>query len=40
MFVDKAMNLPSTGAPERYFTQVGSSLIHKLKTRLEKLARD
>jgi hypothetical protein len=31
MFVGKAKNLTQTGAPERYFTQVGAGLTHKHK---------
>jgi hypothetical protein len=37
MFVGKASCF---GAPERYFTRVGSGLARKHWTRLEKLARE
>ncbi len=40
MFVGEARSLPLSGAPERWFTQVGSSLTHKYQTRLERLNRD
>ncbi len=30
MLVGKVSNLPKSGAPERFFTEVGSSLPHKL----------
>jgi hypothetical protein len=40
MFVGKARNLPWSGALERCFTQVGSSLTCKHKIRLEKFTRD
>jgi hypothetical protein len=31
MLVGKVSNLPKSRAPERYFTEVGSSLPHKLR---------
>jgi hypothetical protein len=40
MFVGEARKLPWSEAPERCFTQVGSSLTRKHSTSLEKLARD
>jgi hypothetical protein len=40
MFVGKARGLLLSGAPEKGFTQVCSSLTCKYYTRLEKLARD
>jgi hypothetical protein len=38
MFLGKAMSLLYSGAPERSFTCVGSSLTNKLLPRLDKLA--
>jgi hypothetical protein len=40
MFVGEARSLPKSGAPERFFTRVGSSLTRKHQTRLERLAKD
>jgi hypothetical protein len=40
MLVGKSRSLPQSGAPERYFTWVGSSLTCKHWTRLKRLARD
>jgi hypothetical protein len=38
--VGKDRSLPQSGAPEGFFTRVGSGLTHKHKTRLERLARN
>jgi hypothetical protein len=38
MFVGEAKNLPYSGAPEQYFTHVGSGLTQKYKVRFERLA--
>ncbi len=40
MFVGKAWDLPYSGASESCFTRVGSGLIHRHWTKLERLARD
>ncbi len=40
MFVDNSRSLHQSGAPEWYFTQVGSCHTRKHQTRLERLARD
>jgi hypothetical protein len=40
MFAGKARGLPQSGAPERCFTRVGSSLSCKHATRMETLARE
>jgi hypothetical protein len=36
----KARSLPYSGAPERYFTRVGSGLTHEHWTRLERPVKD
>ncbi len=40
IFIGKAKRLLKSGAPERYFTWVGTSLTCKHLTRLERPARD
>jgi hypothetical protein len=40
MFGGKARSLYQSGAPERFFSEIGSDLTCKLKTRLEKLSRN
>jgi hypothetical protein len=40
IFVVKASRIPKSGTAERCFTQVGSDLMNKHKTRLDRLARD
>jgi hypothetical protein len=40
MFVGEARSLPKSGAPERFFTRVGSSLTQKHQAKLERLAKD
>ncbi len=40
MLVGKAISLPQSGAPERFFNGVGSCFTNKHKTRLERLSKD
>jgi hypothetical protein len=40
LWVGKAKSLPKSGASERCFNQLGSSLTRNHYTRLERLARD
>jgi hypothetical protein len=40
MFAGKARSLPYSGAPEKFFTLVGSGFTRKHYTRLKKLAGD
>jgi hypothetical protein len=40
MLADKVRSLPMSEVPEKYSTEIGSGLLRRHQTRLEKLARD